>query len=104
VGIGGEDTVADETPRPDDEREKRFRVGVVNKVLRDFGPYLTLGMQLAASVLLFFFVGYGVDKHYGTEPTFMLIGLALGIVGGFIKFFKSIADFLKKNEPPKSQP
>jgi F0F1-type ATP synthase assembly protein I len=98
--------VTDGTPRPDEEQreEKPFRVGALNKVLRDFGPYLTLGIQLAAAVLLFFFVGYVVDKHYGTEPTFTLIGLALGTAGGFIKFFKSIAHLLKKNEPPKSQP
>lgn len=87
-----------------EKEEKRFRVGTVNKVLHEFGPYLTLGMQLAAAVLLFFFIGYFVDKRYGTEPTFMIIGLALGTAGGFIKFFKSIAELQKKDEPPKSQP
>lgn len=95
-----------ETPQQEKEKQgqKRFGVGTVNKVLHEFGPYLTLGMQLAAAVLLFFFVGYFVDMQYGTEPTFMLIGLALGTAGGFIKFFKSIAELQKKHEPPKSQP
>lgn len=95
-----------DSPQQDEEQNtgKRFQVGTVNKVLQEFGPYLTLGMQLAGAVLLFFFIGYFIDKRYGTEPTFMIIGLALGTAGGFIKFFKSISALHKKDEPPKSQP
>jgi F0F1-type ATP synthase assembly protein I len=104
VWIRGVKAVSAESPQQDEEQNKgkRFRVGAVNKVLHEFGPYLTIGMQLAAAVLLFFFVGYFIDKRYGTEPTFMIIGLALGTVGGFIKFFKSISELQKKDEPPKS--
>lgn len=64
---------------------------------RDFAPYLALGFQLAAAVVLFFFIGYWIDNRYGTGPTFKLIGLLVGTVGGFIKFFKTVSD-LGKNK------
>lgn len=64
---------------------------------RDFAPYLALGFQLGASVVLFFLIGYWIDNHFGTGPTFKLVGLFLGTVGGLIKFFKTVSE-LGKNK------
>jgi len=50
------------------------------------GPYLTLGIQLALSVVVFFFLGRWLDQKFGTDPWLMIAGLVLGTVGGFIKF------------------
>ena len=58
--------------------------------LADAAPYLGLGMQLAVAVLLFFFVGWWVDGSYGTGPYGMLIGTAVGITGGMIKFIRTV--------------
>lgn len=54
-----------------------------------FGPYLTMGIQLALAVVAFFFLGRWMDTKLGTTPWLMLAGLMLGIVGGFIKFFRA---------------
>ena len=54
--------------------------------LRSLGPYLTLGIQLALSVVVFFFVGKWLDGRLGTSPWLMLGGVVLGAVGGMIKF------------------
>jgi F0F1-type ATP synthase assembly protein I len=99
VGSSEHDEKEETQEQPNDERP--FRVGTINKVLHDYGPYLTLGMQLAAAVLLFFFAGSWVDQHYDTEPTFTLIGIALGTAGGFVKFFRSVLDLQKKSESPQ---
>lgn len=56
---------------------------------RELGPFLTLGLQLAITVVAFFFLGQWVDQKLGTEPWFMLVGLGTGVAGGFIKFFKT---------------
>jgi F0F1-type ATP synthase assembly protein I len=58
--------------------------------LQDAAPYLGLGMQLALSVLLFFFIGWWIDGAYGSGPFGMLIGLAVGITGGMIKFIRTV--------------
>jgi len=47
-------------------------------------------MQLAMAVLLFFFIGWWIDGAYGTDPFGMLIGIAVGITGGMIKFIRTV--------------
>jgi F0F1-type ATP synthase assembly protein I len=57
-----------------------------------FGPYLTLGLQLAITVVVFFFLGRWLDGKFGTDPWLMLAGLAVGVTGGLAAFLmKAIA-------------
>lgn len=56
---------------------------------RELGPFLTLGLQLAITVVGFFFLGRWGDQAFGTDPWLTLAGLALGVTGGFIKFFRT---------------
>jgi ATP synthase protein I len=65
---------------------------------REYGPYLTLGIQLAAAIVVFFFLGDWIDKRYGTAPIGKLVGTSIGMVGGFIKFFKSVASMIADEE------
>jgi F0F1-type ATP synthase assembly protein I len=64
-------------------------------VYRDVAPYFGLGMQLALAVVVFYLVGNWLDEKYGTTPWLGLLGLFLGTVGGFIKFFKTVSDLSK---------
>jgi F0F1-type ATP synthase assembly protein I len=59
---------------------------------------MTLGIQLAAAVVFFFFIGWWLDTRMGTSPTFELIGLLVGFAGGMIKFFRSAAEMSKKDK------
>ena len=73
-----------------DERKKRAdRSGFAS--LREYSPYLTLGFQLAAAVVVFTLIGAWLDSRWDTSPWLLLSGLLLGSVGGFVKFFKTIA-------------
>jgi F0F1-type ATP synthase assembly protein I len=67
-------------------------------VYRDFAPFLTLGFQLAAAVIIFFLIGHWVDKKLGIEPVGKLIGVLIGSIGGFVKFFKSVASLTADKE------
>ena len=69
-------------------------------VYREYGAYLTLGLQLAAAVVVFLVAGIWADARAGTSPLFTLLGLLLGSVGGFIKFFRTVSQLEKKNPPP----
>jgi len=66
-------------------------------VYREYGPYLTLGLQLAAAVVIFLVAGVWADAKAGTSPLFTLLGLLLGSVGGFVKFFRTISQLEKKD-------
>ena len=64
--------------------------------LSGMASFLTMGAQLALSVVVFFFLGRWLDGHFGTAPWLMLAGLALGITGGFIKFFRTAASLSRE--------
>jgi F0F1-type ATP synthase assembly protein I len=58
--------------------------------------YLTMGMQLALSVVVFFFLGRWLDGLLETTPWLMIAGLVVGIVGGFIKFLTTAVSLGRK--------
>ncbi len=58
-------------------------------------------MQLAISVVAFFFLGRWLDSVFDTAPWLMIAGLAVGTLGGFISFFRSVRDMGKKEEKLK---
>lgn len=47
------------------------------------GPYLGLGVQIAASMAFFVGSGYALDRWLGTSPVWLLVGAVLGMVGIF---------------------
>lgn len=71
--------------------------------LREYSPYLTLGFQLAAAVAVFFLIGVWADNRWDASPWFKLIGLFLGLTGGFVKFFRTIAELERKNDHAKGK-
>lgn len=58
-------------------------------------PFLTLGIQLAISVVVFFFIGRWLDEYFNTAPWISLAGAVLGIAGGMIKFIRSAMELGK---------
>ncbi len=82
--------------------ESRPRFGRGGSRAWDFGPFLTLGLQLALSVVVFFFVGRWLDQWLGTSPWLMIAGLAVGIVGGFIQVCRTVI-VLGKEEDEKAE-
>ena len=55
--------------------------GSYEKGMREAGPHLTIGIQIAASMLVFVGIGWALDNWMGTSPWGVLIGTALGFAG-----------------------
>jgi ATP synthase protein I len=73
-----------------EERETEHKPDRPSRVWsKEFGPFLTLGIQLAVTVVVCFFLGRWLDTVLGTAPWLMIAGLALGIAGGLISFFRT---------------
>lgn len=67
------------------------RPGGKQRWVEELGPYLTMGIQLALGVVVFFFLGRWLDGALGTSPWLMIAGLVLGSVGGLVKFLRDAA-------------
>jgi F0F1-type ATP synthase assembly protein I len=85
-----------ESPKSGTE-EKKNKVEIQG-TYREYTSYLTLGFQLAAAIVVFFFLGDWIDRRYGIAPIGKLVGTSIGMVGGFIKFFKSVASIIANEE------
>jgi F0F1-type ATP synthase assembly protein I len=75
----------------------------VPSVLQTFGPFLTIGFQLAAAVVLFFLFGHWIDKKFDIAPIGKLVGVVIGSIGGFIKFFKTVASITADEERQRAK-
>ncbi|MCK9409451.1 MAG: AtpZ/AtpI family protein [Bacteriovoracaceae bacterium] len=67
-------------------------------MIRSVAPYLTLGIQIAAAVVLFLFVGKYADDVLGTKPWLMVAGIVVGFAGGMIHFFREVVALSNKEE------
>jgi ATP synthase protein I len=70
----------------------------LGEAYRQIGPFLNLGTELAASVGGMLFLGYLLDKQFGTSPWLLLAGAAIGLTGGFYNFFKTVQKIGKNNK------
>ena len=59
------------------------------KAYRTVAPLFGSGIQLAAAVALFFFLGRWLDEKMGTGPWLMLIGALIGAGGGLYGFIRT---------------
>ncbi len=56
--------------------------------------YISVGLQLAVTVLIFVYGGYYLDSVKGSSPLFVAVGAFVGVVLGFY-------NLLKRLLPPK---
>lgn len=68
--------------------------------LAELGRYAGLGMQFAASVLLFGAAGWWLDGRVGTRPWLFVVGLLLGAVLAFVSLLRAVANDRSSPPPP----
>ena len=68
------------------------------RTYRDVAPYLGLGIQLAATIVVCFFLGRWLDQVLNTTPWLMILGAFLGAGGGLYSFLKTVIELGKKEK------
>lgn len=63
---------------------------------------LGLGIEAAVIMVLFFGVGFGLDRLFGTTPIFMIVASLLGAVGLFAKWKYRYDDRMDELEAQRS--
>ena len=66
------------------------------------GRYLGLGLQFAASILLFLFLGRWLDRRFGTEPWLLLSGVFLGAGAAFYSIYRRLMADLRREEDQRA--
>ncbi|AFH48478.1 Hypothetical protein IALB_0766 [Ignavibacterium album JCM 16511] len=67
------------------------------KSLKEVGPYLGIGVQLAATIVLMALIGNWLDKKFGQKFIFTLIFSLLGIFSGMYNLLKTL-NYLEKRK------
>jgi len=66
--------------------------------MREAGPYLGLGLQLAVTIVAFVLLGNWLDEKFNQKSTFILICGFLGIGVGLYNLIKTVTDLEKRNK------
>lgn len=69
-----------------------------DSAFRAAGPYLTLGIQLALTVVVCFFIGRFLDQELSTSPWLMIAALFIGCAGGLIKFIQTVTALSRQED------
>jgi len=83
---------------PDGRRDCGSKAGGEEKNLSDLAssyrkaaPYMAASTQLVAAVAIFTLLGWWGDEKLGHRvPWMLLLGAAVGMVGGFVSFFRTV--------------
>ncbi|MCX8056261.1 MAG: AtpZ/AtpI family protein [Ignavibacteria bacterium] len=57
---------------------------------KKIGPYLGLGTQLAATVIVMFYLGYWLDEKFQTKPILVIVFSMLGAFAAIYNFIRSV--------------
>ena len=60
--------------------------------------YLSGGIAIALGIAVGLFLGYYLDKFFGTRPWLLLVFFILGAVSGFHSLIRGLNKYLDKNK------
>ncbi len=60
---------------------------------RKIAAISSLGLMLPSSIAVGLFLGYYLDKFFGTRPWLLLVFFILGIVSGFYSLIRGLSKF-----------
>jgi F0F1-type ATP synthase assembly protein I len=61
-----------------------------------------LGIQFAAAIILFLFVGQWVDKKLGTDGVFTIVGVFVGGAGAFYNMYRKISAAQRQDDAERA--
>jgi ATP synthase protein I len=78
--------------------KKEQTIHKISNSYQEIGPYLGLGTQLAATIVLMFFLGRWIDGKFGTSP---ILSVIFAFLGGFAGIYNFIKTVIRLNEKKK---
>ncbi len=82
----------------DDQKQPSTGFGTLARTYRDVAPYLGLGIQLAATVVIFALIGHWLDRVLDTSPWLLVIAALLGATAGLYNFIRTVISLSRKQK------
>lgn len=72
-------------------------------VFRQLAPLATLGVELAAAVLLGGALGWWLDETFHTQPVWTVIGFVFGVATAIVQFIRTVRRLDQQHQRQQSQ-
>ena len=69
--------------------------------LGEVTPYLSIGIQLAATMVVYVGIGWLIDRWQDTTPIFLIVGSVVGMVAFFAQLIRVSKELSSKNAASK---
>ncbi len=69
--------------------------------LSEVTPYLTIGIQLAATMVVYVGIGWLIDRWQDTTPIFLIVGSVVGMFAFFAQLIRVSKELSEKNAADK---
>lgn len=63
--------------------------GAYRRAIKEAGPYLTLGLELGLTMIVWSVIGYFLDRWLETMPWLTLAGALVGMISVFIQLARA---------------
>ena len=80
-------------PQADESEDRRAS--------RQAARYAGVGLQFAASIVVFLLAGQWLDRRLGTDPWMLLIGVFVGAGAAFFSMYRRLMADLRRDEERK---
>lgn len=67
-------------------------------ISKEIAPYLGMGVQLAATIVIMLFIGNWLDNKFDEKPLFTIIFAILGVITGMYNLIKTALSIGNKSK------
>ncbi len=67
------------------------------------GPYLSLGVEVAISMVFFVLLGYFADTWLGTSPWLLVVGIGLSVVATGVTLYRAVGEMDRASAAEKAR-
>lgn len=71
--------------------------------LGDVAPYLSIGVQLAATMVVYVGIGWLIDRWQDTTPVFLIVGSVVGMVAFFVQLIRVSKELSAQSKPRRKK-
>lgn len=69
----------------------------LGRMSRQVGPYISLGVEFTAAILICLGLGWWADRRFQTIPLLTILGAFFGMAAGFYRLYRTVLGLQEKD-------